>query len=74
MGVSTSMKPRASSCRRSDEIMRARVTNTLRDSGIRDQIQIALAVARLHVFEAVPFFGHGEQGFGKERPASPHGR
>ena len=34
--------------------------------GIGDQIEIALPVARLHVFQAVPLLGHGEQGLGKE--------
>jgi hypothetical protein len=29
--------------------------------GVRDQIQVALAVARFHVFQAMPFLGHGEQ-------------
>ena len=42
-------------------MMRARVTKTLRDFGIRDQIEIALAVAGLHIFQAVPLFRHGEQ-------------
>ena len=34
--------------------------------GIGDQIQIALAIANLHVLQAVPLFGHGEQGLGQE--------
>ena len=33
----------------------------MRDFRIRDQIQIALPVARLHVFEAMPLLRHGEQ-------------
>ncbi len=36
------------------------------DVGVRDEIEIALAVAGLDVFEAVPFFGQDEQDFGKE--------
>ncbi len=34
--------------------------------GIRDQIEIALAVARLHILQAVPLLGHGEQRLRKE--------
>ena len=34
--------------------------------GIGDQIQIALAVARLHVFQAVPLLRHGEQRLAEE--------
>ena len=34
--------------------------------GIGDQIEVALAVARLHVFQAVPLLGHGEQRLGEE--------
>ena len=44
----------------------ARVTKTLRTSGIRDQIEITLAIAGFHVFEAMPFLGHGEQRFREE--------
>ena len=32
---------------------------------IGDQIQVALPVARFHVFQAVPFLGHGEQRLGQ---------
>ena len=42
-------------------MIRARVTNTLRDFGIRDEIQVPLPVARLDVLEAVPLLGHREQ-------------
>src|ERR1035438_3761886 len=31
------------------------------DFGIRDQVQVALAIADLDVFQAMPFFGHREQ-------------
>ena len=66
MGVSTSMKPRASSCRRSDEMtLRAR-DEYLAHVGIGDQVEIALPVARLHVLQAVPLLGHGEQRLGEE--------
>ena len=34
--------------------------------GIGDQVEIALAVARLHVLEAVPLLGHREQRLGEE--------
>ena len=61
IGVSTSMKPRSSSCRRSDAITLARVTKALANVGIRDQIEVALAVARLDVFEAMPLLRHGKQ-------------
>ena len=44
----------------------ARVTKTLRDFRIRDQIQIALPVAGLDVLQAVPLLGHGEQSLGEE--------
>ena len=33
---------------------------------IRDQIEIALAIARLDIFQAVPFFRHREQRLGEE--------
>ncbi len=46
--------------------MRARVTKTLRTSGLAIEVEIALAIARLHVFQAMPLFGHGEQRLGKE--------
>ena len=46
--------------------MRARVTKTFCDSGIRDQIQVALAVADLDVFEAVPFFRQAQENLRKE--------
>ena len=55
------MKPRASSCRRSDEmILRARHEH-LAHFGVRDQVEVALPVARLHVLQAVPLLRHGEQ-------------
>ena len=41
-------------------ILRARHED-LADLGIGDQVEIALAVAGLHVFQAVPFLRHGEQ-------------
>ena len=66
MGVSTSMKPCASSCRRSDEINARARHEDLAHFGIGDQVQVALAVARLHVFQAVPLLGHGEQRLGEE--------
>src|SRR5688572_22614017 len=33
----------------------------LANIGIRDEIEIALAVACFHVFQAMPLFGHGEK-------------
>ena len=33
---------------------------------IGDQVQIALAVTGLHIFQAVPLFGHGQQGLRQE--------
>src|ERR1035437_466339 len=44
----------------------ASLENLLR-FGIRDQIEIALAVAQLDVFETVEFFGQREQNFGEKR-------
>ena len=68
MGVSTSMKPRASSCapQTSDDLARACTKISLRFR-IRDQVQIALAVADFDVFQAVPFLRHGQQNLRKER-------
>ena len=34
-----------------------RVTKTLRTSEFADEVEVALAIARFDVFEAVPFFG-----------------
>ena len=51
----------ASSCRRSEAMMLRARHEDLAHFGIGDQIEIALAVAGLHVFQAVPFLGHGEQ-------------
>ena len=61
MGVSTSRKPRDFQlpAQRSDDL-RAR-DEDLADLRVGDQIQIALAVADLHVFQAVPLLGHREQ-------------
>ena len=61
MGVSTSMKPlglelpaqRRDDARAGDE--------DLAHVRVGDEIEIALAIADLHVFQAVPLFGHGEQ-------------
>ena len=36
---------------------------------IGDEVQVALAVARLHVLQAVPLLGHGAQGLGERREA-----
>ena len=38
----------------------------LADVGVRDQVEISLAISRLHVFEAVPFLRHGEQSLAEE--------
>ena len=43
-----------------------RVMKTIANFRIGDQIQIALPVARLHVFQAVPFFGQRQQDLGEE--------
>ena len=60
------MKPRASSCRRSEEMMLRARHEDLAHVGIRDQVEIALAVARLHVLQAVPLLRHGKQRLGQE--------
>src|ERR1019366_4871684 len=38
----------------------------LSDLRVGDEVEIALAVARFHVLQPVPFLGHGEQRLGKE--------
>ena len=45
----------------------------LADLGVGDQVQVALAVARLHVLQAVPFLRHGEQRLARGTPASRRG-
>jgi hypothetical protein len=44
----------------------ARVSKTLRESGIDDQIEVALAVPRLDVRQAVPFLGQRQQALGEK--------
>ena len=36
------------------------------DRGVRDEVEIALPVAGLDVFQAMPLLGHREHGFGEE--------
>ena len=45
--------------------LRARLKNLLR-FGIRDQVEIALAIAQLDIFQTVEFFGQREQDFREE--------
>ncbi len=44
----------------------ARLTEDLAAFRIRDQIEIALAVADLHIFQPVELLGHGEKGLREE--------
>jgi hypothetical protein len=50
----------------------ARLTKTSRLSRLVKEIDVALAVAQLHVGQAVKFFGQREHGFGQETSAAPH--
>ena len=61
MGVSTSRKPRASKNCRMRLMIRARACEDLAHLGVDHQVQVALAVAGLHVGEAVEFFRQGQQ-------------
>ena len=60
------MKPRSSSCRRKRRDDFGAGDECLAHFRIGDQIQVALAVARLDIFEAVPLLGHGEQDLREE--------
>ena len=66
MGVSTSMNSRASSWRRRERNDARARDEDFADVGVRDQVEISLAISRLHVFEAVPLFRHGEQRLAEE--------
>ena len=49
-------------------MMRARLTNTSRDVGVGHEVEVALAVAGLHVAEAVELLGQRAQRLGEQHP------
>ncbi len=67
IGVSTSMKPRASKilAHRLDDL--GALDEDLAHLGIDNQIDVALAVAHLHVLQAVPLLRKRQQVLGQER-------
>ena len=66
MGVSTSMKPRSSSWRRKrGDHLRSRDEDRAHVR-IGDQVEVALPVSGLHIFQAMPLLGHREQDLGQE--------
>ena len=44
----------------------ASVNENLFDFGVDDEVHVTPTVPELHVFQAVPFFRQGQQGFGKQ--------
>ena len=70
IGVSTSTKPRASRNARIAVTTFARISNDAPRVGVDDQVEVALAVARLDVGQAVPLLGQRQEALGQERAGS----